>query len=76
MKITKLTELKGPEQFGTCAECGKVSTEDKDMCRIVFENNVDEKLTIKSSTALCKDCLRDMCDLIENYLDFEGRLPW
>lgn len=68
MKIAKLTELKGAEQFGVCAECGKISTEDKDMCRITFENNVDEKLTIKSSITICKGCLIDMLHLIEAHL--------
>lgn len=48
MKITKLSDFKGAERFGTCAECGKGSKEDSEMLKITWDGN--------SSTILCKEC--------------------
>lgn len=48
VKITKLSDFKGAERFGTCAECGKGSKEDSEMLKITWDGN--------SSTILCKEC--------------------
>ena len=49
MKIKKLVNFEGAERYGTCVECGKVSKEDSDMVKIMWNGN--------SSTILCKECI-------------------
>lgn len=54
----------------------KDSTEDKYMRKIVFENNDDKSRIVQLSTTVCQDCLNNMLDLIGNYLNSGGRIPW
>ena len=57
-------------------DSGKDSTEDKYMRKIVFENNDDKSRIVQLSTTVCQDCLNNMLDLIGNYLNSGGRIPW
>lgn len=46
------------------------------MRKIVFENNDDKSRIVQLSTTVCQDCLNNMLDLIGNYLNSGGRIPW
>lgn len=41
-----------------------------------FENNDDKSRIVQLSTTVCQDCLNNMLDLIGNYLNSGGRIPW
>ena len=72
MKTAKLLEFKGVDKW----KCVKDSKEDKYMSKIVFENNDDKSRIVQLSTTVCQDCLNNMLDLIGNYLNSGGRIPW
>lgn len=76
MKIVDINTLKGSDRHGSCTECEKDSTEDKYMRKIVFENNDDKSRIVQLSATVCQDCLNNMLDLIGNYLNSGGRIPW
>ena len=44
--------------------------------KYVFENNDDKSRIVQLSTTVCQDCLNNMLDLIGNYLNSGGRIPW
>lgn len=59
IKKQLLKDCRGAEKFGTCASCGKGSSEDEKMVRLRFSYQEGAN----SSICLCSGCLRKLASL-------------
>ena len=61
----KLIELKGADKFGDCNSCGKTSSEDRTLMRIIF--SVDGNGS--TSFCLCERCANTLVEELSDRLE-------